>query len=92
MTTWTSLDRAAQALGMSAPALRKALDRRAARVADGGIEAELHGVRGRKLGRLWRVTFSAAWGGFHELALVGEQGHTSTRRVPPRIDRERTRS
>ena len=52
------------------------------------IEAEIDGVRGRKLGRLWRVTLSCAW-----------TVPTTTRaRVvsPPsqsmRDDRERTRS
>lgn len=58
---WVSLPVAAEVLGMTAAALRKALDRKAMRTADGGIEAELDGVRGRKLGRLWRVTLSAAW-------------------------------
>ncbi len=58
---WVSLQLAADFLGMSAAALRKSLDRRAVRVADGGVEAELDGVRARKLGRLWRVSLSAAW-------------------------------
>jgi hypothetical protein len=60
-TRWISVESAADLLGMTAPALRKALDRRAQRTADGGTEAELDGVRGRKLGRLWRVTLSPAW-------------------------------
>lgn len=60
-TRWLSLQAAADLLGLTAAALRKSLDRRAVRTSDGGIEAELDGVRGRKLGRLWRVTLSAAW-------------------------------
>jgi hypothetical protein len=55
------LRQAADLLDMSADALRRALERRAARVADGGIEACVDGVRGRKFGRLWRVAFSESW-------------------------------
>jgi hypothetical protein len=58
---WLSVQSAADILGLTAAALRKSLDRRAVRVADGGTEAELDGVRGRKFGRLWRVTLSSAW-------------------------------
>jgi hypothetical protein len=61
LTRWISLQSAADLLGLTPAALRKSLDRRAARSADGGIEAELDGVRARKLGRLWRVTLSPAW-------------------------------
>ena len=60
-TRWISLSAAADLLGLTATALRKSLDRRSSRSKDGGIEAELDGVRGRKLGRLWRVTLSSAW-------------------------------
>lgn len=52
---WMSLASAAGILGMTAPALRKALDARATPSADGAIEAELNGIRGRKQGRTWRV-------------------------------------
>ena len=58
---WTSLARAAAALDMTDAALRRALERRAVRAPDGGIEAELDGVRGRKLGRLWRVQLGERW-------------------------------
>jgi hypothetical protein len=58
---WISVQAAAEILGLTSAALRKSLDRRAVRSADGGIEAELDGVRGRKLGRLWRVALSPAW-------------------------------
>jgi hypothetical protein len=47
---------------MNAAALRKTLERRAVRAADGATEAALDGVRARKFGRLWRVRFSEAWG------------------------------
>lgn len=58
---WISLQSAADLLGLTAAALRKSLDRRSVRTSDGGIEAEIDGVRARKLGRLWRVTLSCAW-------------------------------
>jgi hypothetical protein len=59
---WVSLERAALHLGMTAAALRKSLERRAVRAADGATEATLDGVRARKFGRSWRVRFSEAWG------------------------------
>lgn len=59
---WMSLERAASHLGMNAAALRKTLERRAVRAADGATEAAVDGVRARKFGRLWRVRFSDAWG------------------------------
>jgi hypothetical protein len=52
---WISLASAAGILGTTAPALRKSLEARAAPSADGIIEAELNGNRGRKQGRTWRV-------------------------------------
>lgn len=58
---WISLPSAADVLGLTADALRKTLDRRARKVADGGVEAEIDGVRARKLGRLWRVALGPAW-------------------------------
>jgi len=62
LSSWVSLERAALHLGMGAAALRKALERRAVRAADGVTEAELDGVHARKFGRLWRVRFSERWG------------------------------
>ena len=71
-TRWFSVQAAADILGLTAAALRKSLDRRAIRAPDGGIEADLDGVRGRKLGRLWRVSLSAAWSQpVHNPALLG---------------------
>ncbi len=48
-------------LDITPAALLRALERAAHRAGDGGIEAELDGVRGRKLGRRWRVSLSEAW-------------------------------
>ena len=58
---WMSVGVAAERLGMSAEALRKAIDRRAVRAADGGTEAAIDGLRARKLGQRWLVTLSEAW-------------------------------
>lgn len=82
---WVSVQTAAEILGLSAAALRKTLERRARRAADGAIEAELDGVRGRKLGRLWRVMLSSAW-------TVARDGVVSAASQSVRDDRERPRS
>jgi hypothetical protein len=58
---WTSIAAAAAVLGLTPEALRKQLERRAVRAPDGGIEADLDGVRARKLGRTWRVTLGIRW-------------------------------
>jgi hypothetical protein len=58
---WTSVECAADLLGMTSGALRKMLERNARRGEDGVTEALVSGVRARKLGRLWRVSLSAAW-------------------------------
>ena len=85
---WISLQSAADLLGLTAAALRKSLDRRSVRTSDGGIEAELDGVRGRKLGRLWRVTLSCAW----TVPTVTKTRVISASSQSTRDDREGTRS
>lgn len=60
---WLTLHDAAQVLGLSSAALRKQLERRARRASDGGIEANIDGVRARKFGKLWRVSFGEGWTG-----------------------------
>jgi|GEM_PF-1238737 len=62
LSAWVSMEKAAVHLGMGAAALRKALERRAVRAADGCTEAALDGIQARKFGRLWRVRFSERWG------------------------------
>jgi hypothetical protein len=52
---------AAWRLGMSPGSLRKALERRAERTADGGIEAELDGLPARKLASRWLVSLGTHW-------------------------------
>jgi hypothetical protein len=85
---WLSVQSAADLLGMPAAALRKSLERRARRGADGGVEAELDGVRGRKLGRNWRVLLAPAW----TLPLAPKNAVASLPSQSVRADREGTRS
>ena len=47
-------------LAMTPGALRKMLERNA-RPGQDGAQAQVNGVRARKLGRLWRVSLSSAW-------------------------------
>lgn len=58
---WVAIQTAAEYLDMSPDALRRALERRAVRAPDGGVEANIDGVRARKFGRTWRVAFSERW-------------------------------
>jgi hypothetical protein len=58
---WVSVNSAAEFLDMSPDALRRTIERRAVRASDGGIEANVDGVRARKFGRTWRVAFSERW-------------------------------
>ncbi len=85
---WLSVQSAADLLGLTAAALRKSLDRRAVRSPDGGVEADLDGVRGRKLGRLWRVALSAAW----TLPLTSQRGVESEASQNVRTGRKGFRS
>jgi hypothetical protein len=57
---WLSIAHAAPLLDTSPDALRRSLERRALRTAD-GIEAQFDGVLARKLGRRWRVKLDARW-------------------------------
>lgn len=61
MTRWISIREAADILGYGAVSMRRLIERNARRVADGGIEANVDGVRARKIGRTWRVQLGAAW-------------------------------
>lgn len=58
---WISTEHAARVLGLTAVALRRALDRNARRAPDGVTEARVNGVRGRKWGRQWRVALGEGW-------------------------------
>jgi hypothetical protein len=58
---WLTVRDAAPLLSMSPDALRRSLERYAVRAPDGGIEANIDGLRARKLGRLWRVMLAGAW-------------------------------
>lgn len=58
---WYPLRDAAPLLGVSPGALRKLLERRAERAADGATEASVDGIRARKFANRWRVSFGKAW-------------------------------
>jgi hypothetical protein len=76
---WVGVDVAAQTLGLSSEALRKKLDRNSNLAPDGVVEAVIDGVRGRKFGRLWRVSFSASPRGGRWSRDVHHQGLTQRR-------------
>jgi hypothetical protein len=58
---WYPLRDAAVTLGVSPDALRKQLERHVTRAKDGGVEARLDGIRGRKFANRWRISFDDAW-------------------------------
>ena len=58
---WYALRDAASMLSVTPAALRKQMERRAQRTPDGIVEAKLDGVRGRKFGGRWRVSFDKSW-------------------------------
>jgi uncharacterized protein with beta-barrel porin domain len=58
---WLTVRSAAALLDMNSDALRRTLERRARRMPDGGVEAEIDGVRARRFGRTWRVAFGERW-------------------------------
>jgi hypothetical protein len=60
---WYALRDAAEILSTSPEALRKQFERRARLTADGGVEADVDGVRARKFANRWRVCFGDAWHG-----------------------------
>lgn len=60
-TQWVTVRAAAERLSVTPGALRRSLERQARRATDGGVEADIDGVRARKFGRLWRVRLSESW-------------------------------
>lgn len=60
-TRWMSVREAATVLGYGVVSLRRLLDRHSRRASDGGVEADVDGVRARKLGRNWRVLLGERW-------------------------------
>ena len=58
---WYPLRDAAPLLGISVGALRKLLERRAIRATDGGVEANVDGVKARKFANRWRFSLGPAW-------------------------------
>ena len=60
---WQCVRDAATVLGTTPAALRKRLERNAARAPDGVVEANFDAVRGRKFGGHWRVALGVGWTG-----------------------------
>lgn len=58
---WITVEEAAEFMGTNALALRARLRRAARRAPDGVVEADVDGIRGRKLGNSWRVVLGARW-------------------------------
>jgi NAD+--asparagine ADP-ribosyltransferase len=58
---WYALREAADILDVSPEALRRKLERRVQHAADGVKEARVDGIRARKFGNHWRVSFGKAW-------------------------------
>lgn len=58
---WITVEEAAEFIGTNPLALRARLRRAAGRASDGGVEADIDGIRGRKLGNSWRVVLGASW-------------------------------
>lgn len=58
---WRSLETVAALLDETPDGLRKKIERRRKKGADGVAEAKLDGLRARKLGGRWKVMLSKDW-------------------------------
>lgn len=58
---WMTVEEAAPTMSVTPEALRARLRRNARRAPDGGIEADIDGLRARKFGRSWRIVLGARW-------------------------------
>ena len=58
---WVTVRDAAEFLSMRPDALRRSFERHAQAARDGGIEANIDGLKARKFGRHWRVMLGEAW-------------------------------
>lgn len=82
---------AAPRLALSPRALRKALESRAHRGADGSLEAAWDGVFARKLGRCWRVALGPGWSlSATSASTSSEQGEKASGRVSTPADNPRS--
>ncbi|MFS8065415.1 MAG: hypothetical protein ACMG6S_03490 [Byssovorax sp.] len=59
--SWMTVDQAAVFLHLPCVTLRRALERNARKLPEGGITSSIDGIAARKLGRLWRVWLDAGW-------------------------------
>src|SRR5690348_14274685 len=58
---WRSIAHAAAIVDKKPDALRRGIERRAYRAADGAIEAQFDGIRARKVFGRWRVLLGPSW-------------------------------
>ena len=56
-----TVDQAAVFLQLPSVTLRRALERNARRLPEGGITSQHDGIAARKIGRLWRVWLDVGW-------------------------------
>jgi hypothetical protein len=59
--SWMTVDQAAVFLHLPRVTLRRALERNARKLPEGGITSHIDGIAARKLGRLWRLWLDAGW-------------------------------
>ena len=60
-SSWTTVEQAAEFLGLTTISLRRTFERNARAAPDGGIVAQVDGLTARKIGRLWRVWLGPGW-------------------------------
>ncbi len=58
---WMTVDQASVFLQLPCVTLRRALERNARKLPEGGITSHIDGIATRKIGRLWRVWLDAGW-------------------------------
>lgn len=86
---WLSLAAAAVSLDMRPGALRRTLERRARRAADGVVEAAFDGIRARKFAGRWRVRLGPGWDSeeSHDVRLVNRRARATPSARPTHATR-----
>ena len=77
--TWRGIAKAAVVLGVTESALRRRLERHAARGEDGVVTARIDGVLARKWGRHWRVLLGD-WDPARQSSVVVSRPHSASGR------------
>jgi hypothetical protein len=60
-SSWTTVEQAAEFLGLTPVMLRRTFERNARVAPDGGTVAQVDGLTARKIGRRWRVWLAPGW-------------------------------